>query len=157
MKKICLSVIGLYCMLLSSFGQSDTSYHSKKLTLEEANLVTGYYNQTGDHSAVTGGIGTEKLSDVSNIIDLEFVKWNEKNNKYTWTLGLGVDHHTSASQAYVSATGASRAGGTRIYPSDPRGSFASLSQASINPFVRTHCWCKVSVASELKKAMNKRI
>ena len=117
MKKICLSVIGLYCMLLSSFGQSDTSYHSKKLTLEEANLVTGYYNQTGDHSAVTGGIGTEKLSDVSNIIDLEFVKWNEKNNKYTWTFGLGVDHHTSASQAYVSATGASRAGGTRIYPS----------------------------------------
>jgi hypothetical protein len=89
MKKICLSVIGFYCMLLSSFGQSDTAYHSKKLTLQEANLVTGYYNQTGDHSAVTGGIGTEKLTDVANIIDLEFVKWNEKDNKYTWTLGLG--------------------------------------------------------------------
>jgi hypothetical protein len=116
MKKICLSVIGLYCMLLSAFGQSDTSYHSKKLTFSEANIVTGYYNQTGDHSAVTGGIGTEKLTNLSNIIDLEFVKWDEKNNKYTWTLGLGIDYHTSASQAYVSETGASRADGTRIYP-----------------------------------------
>ena len=121
MKKICLSVVGLYCMLLSAFSQSndrDTSgYKSKKLQLDEANLVSGYYNQNGDHSAVTGGIGTQKLNDVANIFDLQFVKWNEANNKYTWTAELGVDHHTAASQAYVSQSGASQKGGTRIYPS----------------------------------------
>ena len=33
------------------------------------------------------------------------------------TLGLGIDHHTSVSAAYVSKTGASKTGGTRIYPS----------------------------------------
>ena len=121
MKKICLSVVGLYCMFLSAFSQSNdtdtTSYKSKKLTFDEANLVSGYYSQTGDHSAVTGGIGTQKLNDVANIFDLQFVKWNNANNKYTWNMELGVDHHTAASQAYVSATGASKAGGTRIYPS----------------------------------------
>ena len=81
------------------------------------NLVSGYYNQDGNHSAVTGGIGTQKLNDVSNIIDLKFVKWDAANNKYSWNFELGVDHHTAASQAYVSKSGASRPGGTRIYPS----------------------------------------
>ncbi len=121
MKKICLSVVGMYCMMLSAFSQSNdtdtTSYKSKKLQFDEANLVSGYYNQNGDHSAVTGGIGTQKLNDVANIFDLQLVKWNEANNKYTWNLELGVDHHTAASQAYVSQSGASQKGGTRVYPS----------------------------------------
>ena len=121
MKKICLTVVGLYCMILSGFSQANdtntTGYKSKKLKLDEVNLVSGYYNQSGDHSPVTGGTGSQKLNDVANIFDLQFVKWNEANNKYSWNFELGVDHHTSASQAYVSASGASRAGGTRIYPS----------------------------------------
>ncbi len=120
MKKICLAVVGMYLMMLSAFSQNpvDTaSYSKKKLTLEEVNLVSGYYNQDGNHSAVTGGIGTQKLSDVSNVIDLKFVKWNASNNKYSWNLELGVDHHTAASQAYISKSGASSTYGTRIYPS----------------------------------------
>ena len=121
MKKICLTLIGLYCMMLSAFSQpggtDTTGYKNKKLKLDEVNLVSGYYNQNGDHSAVTGGIGTQKLNDVANIFDLQFVKWNSANNKYTLGIELGVDHHTAASQAYVSKSGASKAGGTRIYPS----------------------------------------
>ena len=121
MKKICLTVVGLYCMFLSAFSQSDdidtAGYKNKKLKLDEVNLVSGYYNQNGDHSAVTGGIGTQKLNDVANIFDLQFVKWNRADNKYTLGFELGVDHHTAASQAYVSNSGASKAGGTRIYPS----------------------------------------
>ncbi len=113
MKKLTLGILGLYCMMLSAFSQSndvDTSgYKSKKLQLDEVNLVSGYYNQNGDHSAVTGGIGTQKLSDIANIFDLQFVKWNDAN-KYTWNLELGVDHHTAASQAYVSQSGASQKG-----------------------------------------------
>ncbi|MEO7119468.1 MAG: DUF3570 domain-containing protein [Ginsengibacter sp.] len=121
MKKICLTIIGIYCMMLSAFSQSGsidtTGYKSKKIKLDEVNLVSGYYSQNGDHSAVTGGIGTQKLNDVANIFDLQFVKWNHANNKYTLGVELGIDHHTAASQAYVSKSGASQAGGTRIYPS----------------------------------------
>jgi hypothetical protein len=123
MKKICLSVVGLYLMFLSAFSQQSkddtTTYKNKKLRLDEVNLVSGYYNQNGNHSAVTGGIGTQKLSDVSNTIELKFINWggNNNNNKYTLDVAAGIDYHTAASQAWVSKTGASKPYGTRIYPS----------------------------------------
>src|SRR4051812_29357192 len=121
MRKICLTVVGFYLMLLSAFSQdhnADTSsYQSKKLSLEEVNLVSGYYKQDGNHSAVTGGIGTQKLNDISNVIDLKFVSNDSHNNKNILSFEAGIDHHTAASQAYVSTTGASQLGGTRIYPS----------------------------------------
>jgi hypothetical protein len=121
MKKICLTVVGLYFWLLSAFSQSynvDTSsYKNQKLRLDEVNLVSGYFNQDGNHSAVTGGIGTQKLSDVSNVIELQFVKQNALNNKYTWNIEMGFDHHTAASQAYINTSGASRPYGNRFYPS----------------------------------------
>jgi hypothetical protein len=122
MKKICLTVVGIFILFGAAFSQQfeqDTSeYKNRNLKLDEVNLVSGYYNQDGSHSAVTGGIGTQKLNDISNILELKFMKWGNLNdNKYTFGIELGVDHHTAASQAYISKTGASKAYGTRIYPS----------------------------------------
>lgn len=121
MKKICLTVVGLYFWLLSAFAQQynvDTSsYKNQNLKLSEMNIVSGYYNQDGDHSAITGGIGTQKLNDVSNVLELKFIKQNKINNKYTWDFEAGYDHHTAASQAYVNPLGTSRPWGTRFYPS----------------------------------------
>lgn len=122
MKKICLTLVGIYLLFTTSFAQQfqrDTSeYKSTKLSLDEVNLVSGYNIQDGNHSAVTGGIGTQKLNDISNVLELKFMNWGRYNdNKYTLGIELGIDHHTSASQAYISKTGASKTGGTRIYPS----------------------------------------
>ncbi|WP_431209260.1 hypothetical protein ACQ86N_24030 [Puia sp. P3] len=60
MKRICLTVVGMYFMLLHAFSQvaSDTSFRSRKLKLDEVNLVSSYYTQNGDHSAIQGGIGS---------------------------------------------------------------------------------------------------
>ena len=62
MKKICLSVVGIILTLFSAFAQpavkDSSEYKSRKLTFEEANLVSSYYRQDGNNSAVTGGIGT---------------------------------------------------------------------------------------------------
>src|SRR5665647_2347276 len=126
MKKICLTVIGLYLLLLNAFSQATTkdsaseavkdgsaAYIDKPLQLDEVNLVSSYYNQNGNHSAVTGGIGTEKVTDISNGIELKFAGSDLDGHKYTLTTGLGIDHHTAASSAYVSKTGASKTGGTR--------------------------------------------
>jgi len=85
--------------------------------VDEINLVSSYYWQNGDHSAVTGGIGTEKVTDISNGIDLKMVWGDPKGRQNSITAGFGYDHHTSASAAYVNLSGASRTGGTRIYPS----------------------------------------
>jgi hypothetical protein len=135
MKKIFLSVVGFSMICHHAFSQikdtsvykepaslytpvlADTGYNPHKLRLDEVNLVSSYYSQNGNHSPVTGGIGTEKVTDISNGIDLKFVWYGDGNRKNTLSAGLGFDVHTSASQAYVSATGASKKDGTRIYPS----------------------------------------
>ena len=113
--------MGIFILFASSFSQTyraDTiDYKEPRLRLEEVNLVSGYYQQDGNHSPVTGGIGTQKLNDISNVLDLKFVKTDEFDRKFTFGLEAGVDHHTAASQKYVSQTGASKAGGTRFYPS----------------------------------------
>jgi hypothetical protein len=101
----------------SSPKQDSTHFNPRKLRLDEINFTTSYYSQTGDHSAVTGGIGTEKVTDIANGLDLNFVWTNHNNNKNTLVVGLGFDYHTAASQAYVSKTGASSPSGTRLYPS----------------------------------------
>jgi hypothetical protein len=136
MKKVYLSIIGfsLLCRLQgysqtradstgskpwyisTGSGQNATDYNSRKLKLDEINLVSSYYSQDGNHSPITGGIGTERVIDVSNGIDLKLI-WSGEHNKYTVSAGLGIDYHTSASAAYVSLSGASQQGGTRVYPS----------------------------------------
>ncbi|MEP7258795.1 MAG: DUF3570 domain-containing protein [Flavitalea sp.] len=120
MRKLCLTVIGIYVMFLSAFSQRslerDSVYESKPLRLDEINLVSSYYTQDGNHSAVTGGIGNEHVVDLSNGLEIKFVGWDTRNRKHTLGADIGFDHHTSASSAYVSKTGASQTGGTRIYP-----------------------------------------
>ncbi len=121
MKKICLTLVGIYLVVLNAVGQfetKDTSYYiAKPLRVEEVHLVSGYYSQNGDHSAVTGGIGTERVVDLANGIELNFVGTDAMKRKHTLIAGLGFDAHSSASAAHVSSTGASRTSGTRIYPS----------------------------------------
>ncbi|HWK07603.1 MAG TPA: DUF3570 domain-containing protein [Puia sp.] len=129
MRKICLTVVGLYMMLLHAFSQVSTKdssltttphYTPKKLKLDEVNLVSSYYNQTADKSAVMGGRTDSKgigdVTDLANGVELKWVGWDPKGRKNTLTAGLGVDYHTAASQAYVDSSGHARNNGTRIYP-----------------------------------------
>ncbi len=122
MKKICLTVVGLYFSLFAAFSQNpntDTTYKSRKLTFEEANLVSSYYRQNGNNSAVTGGIGTEKLSDIANVIDIKLNKWDARNRKHSFDVELGIDHYTSASSDKIDPRNISSAShaDTRLYPS----------------------------------------
>lgn len=120
MRKTCLAVLGSFLFFLQSFGQADyksSDYKPTSLTFEEANLVSNYYSQTGNHSAILGGEGTQKLNDISNSIDLKFIRFDTQSRKQTFNFGLGFDHHTAASAAYISKSGASSTGGSRIYPS----------------------------------------
>ncbi|MBD1362924.1 DUF3570 domain-containing protein [Mucilaginibacter sp. ZT4R22] len=103
---------------IGSSPKPDTShFNPRKFHLDEINFVSSYYSQTGIHSPVTGGIGSQEVTDVLGGITLNFVRTNRNDNKNTLTLGLGIDYHSSASQAFVSTTGASRRTGRRIYPS----------------------------------------
>ena len=121
MKKICLSVVGIFLTCFGSFAQTNSSdssgYKNLNLQLAETNIVSSYYSQSGNHSAITGGIGTQQLTDIGTSVNLKFVNWDILDKKHIIDVDLGIDHHTAASAAFVSKTGASRLGGTRIYPS----------------------------------------
>lgn len=123
MKKLFLSVIGIYVGLLAAFSQAapktDSAYKSRKLKFEEANLVSSYYSQDGNNATVTGGIGSEKLTDISNTIDLKLSKYDKKYRKHSLTLEFGIDHYTSASSDKIDPKTISSASSedTRFYPS----------------------------------------
>ena len=125
MKKITIAV-GLYVSMWLGVKAQDKvpsanpNYQTKKLKTEEVNFVTSYYHQNGNNSAVTGGIGTEKLTDFGNTIDLKWSKAGSRNRKHSFTLDIGVDTYTSASSDKINPnpvtngtlTGASASSGT---------------------------------------------
>jgi len=127
MRKMYLHVLFMYFGILSTYAQTrpepakadSSKYQSRKLKVDEINLVSAYYHQNGNNSAVTGGIGTEKLSDFANTIDLQMSKFNKRGKKNTFLFELGVDHYTSASSDKIDPSTISSASSadTRIYPS----------------------------------------
>jgi len=125
MKKSYLHVAFLFLGIFGSYAQNkpavktDSTYQARKLKIEEVNFVSAYYDQNGNNSAVTGGIGTEKLTDFANTIDLQVSKFSRNGRKNLFTFELGVDHYTSASSDKIDPGTISSASSadTRIYPS----------------------------------------
>lgn len=120
-KRIFLTTAAL-CSLALSFAQTPTDssrYSKRKLSIEEINLVSSYYRQNGNNSAVTGGIGTEKLTDISNNLDVRLFLFDKKNRKNIFDLEVGFDHYTSASSDKIDlkANSSASSADTRIYPS----------------------------------------
>lgn len=117
MKKLIISIVALFG-IFNAKAQENTSNEPKKLTFDEANLVSSYYKQDGNNSAVTGGIGSEKLTDVSNTIDVTMVKYDKKDRKNKFNFSVGIDHYTSASSDMIDLKANSSAShaDNRIYP-----------------------------------------
>lgn len=122
MKKIFLTAAAVFA-LLHSFAQTTpkdtTGFQSRKLKLDEVNLVSSYYTQNGNNAAVTGGIGSQKLTDIANVFDVKMIKYDLNSRKHTFGLEVGIDHYTSASSDMIDLQANSSAshGDTRIYPS----------------------------------------
>lgn len=123
MKRISLTLLGLYVGILAAFSQSgrtdSTQYKKRKLTFEEANLVSSYYHQNGNNAAVTGGTGSEKLTDFSNSFELRFSELDKKDRKHIFDIEVGIDHYSSASSDKIDPKTVSSASSadTRLYPS----------------------------------------
>lgn len=121
MKQFFLTALSIMA-LVKSYSQQlpDTSgFGARKLKVEEVNLVSSYYTQNGDHAAVTGGIGSQHLSDIANVFDVKLTKYDKRWRKHTFDIELGIDHYTSASSDKVDLKANSSAShaDTRLYPS----------------------------------------
>lgn len=113
-------IIGVKAQSKSQIAIADsTNYKSSKLKLDEVNFVTSYYHQNGNNSAVTGGIGTEKLTDFANTFDVQISKLNKNGRKNTLLFEIGIDHYSSASSDKIDPSTISSASSadTRVYPS----------------------------------------
>jgi len=99
-----ITILCLHLLVVKGWGQSLNTQSTDTQNTEElpsedhsalvdVNFLFGYYDQDGDRSAVTGGIGTEKLTDsdfrfVINI-PLDSIRW--------LNIDAGVNYYTSAS------------------------------------------------------------
>ena len=119
MKKICRSVSLLLGLMRAGYAQTTApAYEARKLKIEELNLVSSYYNQDGNNSAVTGGIGSEKLTDYAQSFDLVLKSTDRRNRQHSLVFDLNIDHYTSASSDKIdplTVSSASRSD-THIYP-----------------------------------------
>ena len=144
MIRIPLIIIGLYMSMVSVFAQSnDTAqYQPRKLKIDEVNFVSSYYKQDGNNAAVTGGIGSEKLTDFATTIDVQMSRVDRQHRLNSYTFELGIDTYTSASSDKVdpSTISSASSGDQRIYP--------SLYWNRLNTLKRSAIGATLSVSSE---------
>ncbi|QCX01679.1 DUF3570 domain-containing protein [Aggregatimonas sangjinii] len=90
-----------FLVALSVCGQQtpDTTNDYKKRVLEttEIDFLSSYYAQDGDNAAVTGGIGTEELTDITGTIVVSVPLTDDD----VLTIDAGVSAYTSASSSNV--------------------------------------------------------
>jgi hypothetical protein len=71
----------------------DSLYKQKQISRTDIQVLFGYYTQNGNHSAITGGTGTEKLK----VYSPEFTMTHHLDSSRSWSLNAGVDVISSAS------------------------------------------------------------
>lgn len=92
--------ISLFIILFSAavFAQDSTSIYKKRvLEAAEVDFLTSYYSQDGDNAAVSGGIGTEKLTNFTPTIVVAI----PLNDDDVLTIDAGVSAYTSASSSNI--------------------------------------------------------
>ncbi|MGJ8745064.1 DUF3570 domain-containing protein [Polaribacter sp.] len=72
-------------------------YKKRVLETTEVDFLTSYYSQDGDNAAVSGGVGTEKLSDITST----FVVSMPLNDDDVLTIDAGISAYTSASSSNI--------------------------------------------------------
>ena len=94
------NLFSLFIILFSAtiFAQDSTSTY-KKCVLEapEVDFLASYYSQDGENAAVSGGIGTEKLTDLTPTIVVAI----PLNDDDVLTIDAGVSAYTSASSSNI--------------------------------------------------------
>lgn len=87
----------LLCLVLFSVYGQDSTYDYPNAALEnvESQFLFSYYDQDGNHSAVTGGKGTEELKSYSPNIIVNIPV--DSNGRKVLFFDGGIDYYTSAS------------------------------------------------------------
>ncbi len=101
MKKILLTQL-IILIAATGFAQEKTidsvnTYKKRVLETAEVEFLTSYYTQDGDNAAVSGGIGSEKLDDIT----ATFIVSIPLNADDVLTVDVGISAYTSASSSNI--------------------------------------------------------
>lgn len=99
MKKfvIILALFGFLKLSAQTSQDSTNVYKKRVLETTEIDFLSSYYTQDGDNAAVSGGTGTEELTDVT----ATFVVSIPLNEDDILTIDAGVSAYTSASSSNI--------------------------------------------------------
>lgn len=77
--------------------QEDTAYKKRVLEASELEMLFSYYSQDGQNAAVSGGEGTEELTDATSTLVLKM----PLNEDAILTVDVGLSAYTSASSSNI--------------------------------------------------------
>ncbi|MCB0373493.1 MAG: DUF3570 domain-containing protein [Muricauda sp.] len=101
----------LILVLLPALGMSQqentSSYKKRVLETTEVDILSSYYEQTGNNAAVTGGIGNERLTDVAPSIVVSI----PMNDDDVLSVDVGISTYTSASSSNLNPFDLTQSGG----------------------------------------------
>lgn len=97
-----------------------TSYKKRVLETTEVDFLMSYYTQDGTHAAVTGGTGTEELTDITPT----FVVAIPLNDDDVLTIDAGISAYTSASSSNIDPFDGDK-------PADPFVASSGASQSDV--------------------------
>ena len=98
MKKLII----LFCVFAFAKGYAQTKedntkvYKKRVLETTEVDFLTSYYSQDGDNAAVSGGIGTEELTDVTGALVISI----PLNDDDVLTIDAGISAYTLVTLAF---------------------------------------------------------
>ena len=109
MKKLVLTYIGCLAsiFIFAQENNQETTYKKRVLENVEIDILSSYYIQKGNNAAVTGGIGTEELTDFTPTITISIPLSDDD----VLTIDAGISAYTSASSSNLDPfdnSGASR-------------------------------------------------
>tara|TARA_R110002033_G_scaffold28871_7_gene64874 strand:+ start:2684 stop:3964 length:1281 start_codon:yes stop_codon:yes gene_type:complete len=95
--KIIVAIFALVGLIGYSQDQNDTTYKKRVLETTEIDALFSYYGQDGTHAAVSGGDGTEELTDVTSSIIVRL----PMNDDDVLSVDVGISAYSSASSSNV--------------------------------------------------------
>ena len=96
MKLLSITLMVLVSLLgFSQVKDNQSTFKKRVLETTEVDFLMSYYEQSGTHASVTGGIGNEKLSDIAPTIILA-IPLSDDN---ILTIDAGISAYSSASSS----------------------------------------------------------
>ncbi len=111
-------LISTFCMSMEIASGPGTGYKKRVLDKTELYILTSYYSQDGDNAAVTGGVGTEELTNSATNINIAIPVKEDNILKIDAT----VSAYSSASSGNLNPFTSASSGGTSNPVSTVKGS-----------------------------------